>query len=101
MSVRILMIIMSINSFAPFADVVVSIPGGSLEDYFDWDKIQRKIIYEHRQYHLAMIHFLDDLERNGRDGSDMPKRPKDLPSLLGNKKPSNKLYCTVFSYTNI
>ena len=48
MSVRILMVIMSTNSFALFGDVVVNMPGGSLEDCFDWDEIQRKIIYEHR-----------------------------------------------------
>ena len=39
-----------------------------------------------------MIHFLDDLAHNGPGGSDTPRRPKgDLASLLGNKKPSNKL----------
>ena len=38
------------------------------------------------------MYFLDDLARNGPGGSDMPRRPKgDLASLLGNKKPSNKL----------
>ena len=93
MSVRICMVIMSTNSFVPFEDVVVNTPGGSLEDCFDSDKKQKKIIYEHRQYHLAMMHFLHNLERNGPGGSDMLKRPKaDPPSLLGNKNPSNKLY---------
>ena len=39
-----------------------------------------------------MIHFLDDLAHNGSGGSDTHRRPKgDLASLLGNKKPSNKL----------
>ena len=67
-------------------------PDGSLQDCFEWDEIQRKIIYKHREYHLAMIHFLDDLAHNGPGGSDTPRRPKgDLDSLLGNKKPSNKL----------
>ena len=50
-----------------------------------------KVIYKYREYHSAMIHFLDDLACNG-PGGDMPTRPKgDLASLLGNKKPSNKL----------
>ena len=67
-------------------------PDGSLQDCFEWDEIQRKIIYEHREYHLALIDFLDDLAHNCPCGSDTPKRPKgDLASLLGNKKPSNKL----------
>ena len=53
--------------------------------------MQMKVIYEHREYHSAMIHFLDDLAYNGPAG-DMPRRPKgDLASLLGNKKHSNKL----------
>ena len=39
-----------------------------------------------------MMHFLDDLARNGPGGSDMLMRPKgDLASLLENKKPANKL----------
>ena len=70
------MVIISTNSFAPFEDVVVNTPGGSLEDCFDWDNIQRKIIYEHREYHLATMHFLDDLARNDPGGSDMPMRIK-------------------------
>ena len=46
-----------------------------------------------------MMHFLDDLERNDPGGNDMSKRPKgDLPSLLGNKKHSNKL-CDVELHT--
>ena len=50
-----------------------------------------KVIYEHREYHSAMIHFFDDLAYNG-PGGDMPRRPKgNLALLLGNKKPSNKL----------
>ena len=50
-----------------------------------------KVIYEHREYHSAMIHFLDYLANNG-PGGDMPRRPKgDLAALLGNKKPSNNL----------
>ena len=58
---------------------------------FEWDEMQMKVIYEHRGYHSAMIHFLDDLAYNG-PGGDMPRRPKgDLASLLGNKKPSNKM----------
>ena len=74
---------MSTNSLPPFGDVVVVKPGGSLQDCFEWDEIQRKIIYEHREYHLAMIHFLDDLARNGPGGSDRPRRPKgDLASIL-------------------
>ena len=86
------MVITSTNSFALFGDVVVNAPGGSLEDSFDWDEIERKIIYEHREYHLAMMYFLDDLASNGPGGSDMPRRPKeDLASLLGNKKSCNKL----------
>ena len=77
------MVIMSTNSFVLFEDVVVNTPGGSREDCFDCDKIQMKIIYEHGEYHFAMMHFLDDLARNGFGGSDMPKRPKgDLASLL-------------------
>ena len=68
---------MSTNSLTPFGDVVLNTPGGSLEDCFDWDEKQRKIIYEHREYHFAMIHFLHDLESNGLGDSDMPRRPKD------------------------
>ena len=50
-----------------------------------------KVIYEHREYHSAILHFLDDFAYNG-PGGDMPRRPKgDLSSLQGNKKPSNKL----------
>ena len=53
--------------------------------------MQMEVIYEHREYHSAMIHFLDDLAYNG-SGGDMPGRPKgDQASLLGNKKPSTKL----------
>ena len=45
-----------------------------------------------REYHLALILFLEDLAHNGPCGSYTPRRPKgDLASLLGNKKPSNKL----------
>ena len=78
------MFIMSTNSLPPFGDVVVITPGGSLEDSFDWDEKQRKLIYEQREYHFAMMHFLDDLERNGAGGSDMPRRPNGyLASLLG------------------
>ena len=83
---------MSTKSLPPFGDVVVVTPGGSLQDCFEWDEIQRKIIYEHREYHLAMIHVLDDPAHNGPGGSDPARRPKgDLASLLGNKKPSNNL----------
>ena len=90
--------IMSTNSLPPFGDIVVVTPGGSLEDGFEYDEMQMKVIYEHREYHSAMIHSLDDLAYNG-PGGDMPRRSKgDLASLLGNKKPSNKL-CV--SYTNI
>ena len=82
---------MSTNSLPPFGDIVVVTPGGSLQDGFEWDEIQMKVIDEHREYHSAMIHFLDDLAYNG-PGGGMPRRPKgDLASLLGNKKPSNKL----------
>ena len=56
---------MSTNLFPPFGDVVLNMPVDSLEDCFDWDEKQRKIIYEHREYHFAMIHFLQDLESNG------------------------------------
>ena len=67
-------------------------PGGSLDDSFDWDEQQRKIIYEHREYHFAMIHFLDDLENNGPRDRDIPRRRKgDQILLIGNKTPSNKL----------
>ena len=57
-------------------------------------------IYEHLEYHLAMIHFLDDLAHSGPGGSDTPRRPKGgLASLLGNK--NLPISCTVLSYTNI
>ena len=60
-----------------------------------------KIIYEHREYHLAMIHFLDDLARNGPGGSDMPGDQKEIYSLCQEiKKPSNKL-CGVELHTNL
>ena len=53
--------------------------------------MQMKVIYEHREYHSAMIHFLDVLAYNG-PGGEKPRRPKgELASLLGNNKPSNKL----------
>ena len=82
---------MSTNSLSPFGDIVVVTPGGSLQDGFEWDEMQMKVIYEHREYHSAMIHFHDDLAYSG-PGSDMPRRPEgDLASLLGNKKHSNKL----------
>ena len=82
---------MSTNSLPPFGDIVVVTPGGSLQDGFEWDEMQMKVIYEHQEYHSAMIHFLDYLAYNG-PGGDMPRRPKgDLASQLGNKKPSNKL----------
>ena len=78
------------STLPPFGDIVVVTPGGSL-DGFEWDEMQMKFIYEHREYHSAMIHFLDDLAYIG-PGGDMPRRAKgDLASLLGNKKPSNKL----------
>ena len=77
MSIRILMVIMSTNSLPPFGDIVVNTPGGSLEGSFDLDEMQRKIIYEHREYHLAMMHFLDDLERNGPGGSS-PEDQKEI-----------------------
>ena len=82
-----------------FRDVVVNMPGSSHEDCFYWEKIQRKIIYENREYHLAMMNILDDLARNGPVGSDMLRRPKgDLASLLGNKNlPISR---AVLSYTN-
>ena len=74
------------NSLPPFGDIIVVIPGGSLEDGFEWDEMQMKVIYEHREYHSVMIHVLDDLANNG-PGGDMPRRPKgDLASLPGNKK---------------
>ena len=50
-------------------------PDGGLQDCFEWDAMQMKDIYEHREYHSAMIHFLDDLASNG-PGGDMPRRPK-------------------------
>ena len=82
---------MSTICFPPFEDIVVVTPDGSLQDGFEWDEMKTKVIYEHREYHSAMIHFLDDLAYNG-PGGDMPRRPKgDLASLLGIKKPSNKL----------
>ena len=82
---------MSTNSFPPFGDIVAVTPGGSLQDSFEWDEMQMKVIYEHEEYHSAMIHFLDDLAYIGH-GGDMPRRPKGyLASLLGNKTPSNKL----------
>ena len=56
---------MSTNSLALFGDVVVNTLGGSHEDCFVWDEKQRNIIYEHREYHFVMIHFLHDLESNG------------------------------------
>ena len=90
---------MSTNSLPPFEDIVVVTPGGSIEYGFEWHEMQMKVIYEHREYHSAMIHFLEDLAYNG-PGGDMPRRPKgDLASLQGNKKPSNKL--AVLSHTNI
>ena len=82
---------MSTNSLSPFEDIAVVTPSGSLQDGFEWDEMQMKVIYEHRKYHCAMIHFLDDLVYNG-PGGDMPRTPKgNLASLLGNKKSSNKL----------
>ena len=91
MTIRILIFIVSTNSLPPFGDVVV-VTSDSLQDCFEWDEIQRKIIYEHREYHLAVIHFLDDLAHNDPGDSDTPRRSKrDLASLLGNKQPSNKL----------
>ena len=90
----VLIIIMS-TSLPPFGDIVVVTPGG-LQDGFEWDEMQMKVIYEHREYHSAMIHFLDDLAYNG-PGGDMPRRPKgNLASLLN--KPSNKL-CGVELHT--
>ena len=53
---------MSTTSLPPFGDVVAITHGGNLEDSFDWDEKQRTIIYEHREYHCAMIHFLGDLD---------------------------------------
>ena len=80
-----LIFLISTNSFPPFGDIVVVTPGGSLQDGFEWDEMQMKVIYEHREYHSAMINFLDDLAYNG-PCRDMPGRPKgDLASLLGNK----------------
>ena len=81
---------MSTNSHPPFGDVVVVTSDGILQDCFEWDEIQRKLIYELREYHLALILILDDLAHNDPCGSDTPRRPKGA-SLLGNKKPSNKL----------
>ena len=81
-----------------FGDIVVVTPGDSL-DGFEWDEMQMNVIYEHREYHSAMIHFLDDLAYNG-PGGDMPRRPQgDLASLLGNK--ILLISCAVLSYTNI
>ena len=78
------------STLPPFGDIVVVTPRGSLVG-FEWDEMQMKVICEHREYHSAMIHFLDDLSYNG-PGGDMPRRPKGDPaSLLGNKKPSKKL----------
>ena len=77
--------IISTNSLAPFGDVVVNTPSGSLEDCFHWDEKQMKIIYEHREYHFAMIRFLHDLESNGLGGSDMPRRPKGDLANIGSK----------------
>ena len=66
---------------------------------FEWDEMHMKVIYEHRKYHSAMIHFLDDLAYNGH-GGDMPRRPKGgLASLLGNI--NLLISCAVLSYTNI
>ena len=77
---------MSTNFLSTFGDIVVVTPGGCFEDGFEWDEMQTKVIYEHREYHSAMIHFLDDLSYND-PGGDMPRRPKgNLASLLGNKK---------------
>ena len=72
-----LFFIMSTNSFAPFGDVVVNTPGGSLEDCFDSDEKQRKIIYEYRQYHFAMMHF-HDLECNGPGDNVCPGDQKAI-----------------------
>ena len=44
-------------------------PDGGLQDCFEWDEMQRKITYELREYHLALILFLDDLAHNGPYGS--------------------------------
>ena len=35
---------MSTNSFPPFGDIVVVTPGGSLQDGFEWDEMQMKVI---------------------------------------------------------
>ena len=61
------------NSLPPFGDIIVVTPGGSLEDGFEWDEMQMKVICEHREYHSAMTHFLGDLANNG-PGGDMPRR---------------------------
>ena len=52
------------TSLPPFGDIVVVTLGG-LQDGFEWDEMQMKVIYEHREYHSAMIHFLDDLAYSG------------------------------------
>ena len=52
------------STLPPFGDIIVVTPGGSL-DGFERDEMQIKVIYEHREYHSAMIHFLDDLAKNG------------------------------------
>ena len=51
------------STLPPFGDIVVVASGGSL-DGFKWDEMQMKVIYEHREYHSAIIHFLDDLAYN-------------------------------------
>ena len=51
-------------------------PDGSLQDCLEWVEIQRKIIYDLREYHLALILFLEDLAHNGPCGSYTPRRPK-------------------------
>ena len=66
---------MSTNSLPTCGDIVVVAPDGSLEDGFEWDEMQMKVIYEHREYHSAMIHFLDNPAYNG-PGGDIPRRPK-------------------------
>ena len=38
------MVILSTNLFASFGDVVVIMPGGSLEDGFDWDNTKENYL---------------------------------------------------------